>query len=77
MNLINLLTRREIEILYYVAQGMTTEQIAEQLCLSAHTVYNHRERICEKLNLRGRNALLIYAFENKALLTNWFTSTFR
>ena len=77
MDLIPSLTKREIEILYYVAQSMTTEQIAEQLCLSAHTVYNHRERICEKLNLRGRNALLIYAFENKTLLTNWFTSSFK
>lgn len=77
MDAINILTRREIEIIYYISQGMTTEQIAEQLCLSAHTVYNHRERICEKLNLRGRNALLIYAFENKSLLTYWFTSPFR
>ncbi|MDQ1087915.1 LuxR C-terminal-related transcriptional regulator [Siphonobacter sp. SORGH_AS_1065] len=38
MDLITPLTRREIEILYYVAQGMTTEQIAEQLYLSVHTV---------------------------------------
>ena len=43
------LTKREVEILKRVKQGLTTEQIADQLCLSYFTVQTHRKNINQKL----------------------------
>lgn len=43
------LTKREIEILKRVKQDMTTEQIADELCLSYFTVQTHRKNISQKL----------------------------
>lgn len=43
------LTKREIEILKRVKQDQTTEQIAEELCLSYFTVQTHRKNISQKL----------------------------
>lgn len=44
-----LLTKREIQILKGVKQGLTTEQIAAQLELSYFTVQTHRKNISRKL----------------------------
>ncbi len=43
------LTKREVDILKRVKQGLTTEQIADQLCLSFFTVQTHRKNITQKL----------------------------
>lgn len=43
------LTKREIEVLKRVKQDLTTEQIAEELCLSYFTVQTHRKNISHKL----------------------------
>jgi DNA-binding NarL/FixJ family response regulator len=43
------LTKREIEILKRVKQDKTTEQIADELCLSYFTVQTHRKNISQKL----------------------------
>lgn len=43
------LTKREVEILKRVKQGLTTEQIADELCLSFFTVQTHRKNINQKL----------------------------
>lgn|GEM_PF-2932888 len=43
------LTKREVEILKGVEQGLTIEQIADQLCLSHFTVQTHRKNISQKL----------------------------
>ncbi len=43
------LTKREVEILKGVKQGLTTEQIAAQLSLSYFTVQTHRKNINRKL----------------------------
>lgn len=55
------LTPRETEVLRLVAQGYTSQQIAEQLSISANTVETHRAHIMEKLGLRGRAQLVRYA----------------
>lgn len=44
-----LLTKREIEILKGVKQGLTTEQIASEHSLSYFTVQTHRKNISRKL----------------------------
>jgi DNA-binding NarL/FixJ family response regulator len=44
------LTMREREVLQLLAEGMTSEGIAETLHVSVHTVYAHRRNIMQKTN---------------------------
>lgn len=44
----NVFTRREFEIIKLIAQGLSTEQIAEKLFLSVFTVNTHRGNILKK-----------------------------
>jgi DNA-binding NarL/FixJ family response regulator len=64
-NSLEVLTKREREIVSLVASGMTSKEIAEQLFLSLRTVDNHRTHICNKLSLTGSFALLKFAVEHK------------
>jgi DNA-binding NarL/FixJ family response regulator len=50
------LSRREIEVLALVAQGLTNHEIAERLVLSEHTVHRHVTNILRKLSLPSRTA---------------------
>lgn len=43
------LTRREVEILKLVKQGLLSKHIADKLSISVHTVNTHRQRLLEKL----------------------------
>jgi DNA-binding CsgD family transcriptional regulator len=56
------LTRRETEILGWIADGKTTREIAAILVLSPHTVRKHIEHILEKLDVRTRSAAVARAF---------------
>ena len=47
------LTEREREIVVKVAQGLSSEAIAERLFISVATVRKHRENIMRKLNLHN------------------------
>ncbi len=59
-----LLTKREIEILYEVKNGRTNREIAERLGISENTVKNHLRNIMEKLNIFNRVQAATYALEN-------------
>jgi len=48
------LTRRELETLRYVDQGLTNGEIAARLFVSVFTVKNHLANVYEKLGVRGR-----------------------
>lgn len=61
------LTPREMEIVRYIAEGMTNREIAEKLFLSVATVHTHRKNILAKLHLKNTAALVKYAAENKLL----------
>jgi two-component system response regulator NreC len=63
------LTTRETEVLRLVAQGYTSQQIADRLSISVNTVETHRAHIMDKLGLRGRAELVRYALA-KGLLTS-------
>lgn len=60
-----LLSKREKEILYLIAKGKSSLEIAEILFISKTTVDTHRKNMCRKLNLKGSNMLLQYALESK------------
>ncbi len=55
------LTRREMEVLRLVAQGLTDREIAAELVLSRHTVHRHVHSILTKLDLPSRAAAAAYA----------------
>lgn len=58
------LTRREIEVLRYVAEGFTSREIAEKLFLSLNTVNTHRMNIMKKLDIHDTAGLVKYALQN-------------
>lgn len=55
------LTEREKEVLTYLAEGASNEEIAVSLVISPKTVARHRENIMRKLNLHSRAELVRYA----------------
>jgi|SRR5699024_6720643 len=55
------LTKRELDIIVGVGQGLSNKEIAEELFLSIGTVKNHISVILDKLGLRDRTQLAIYA----------------
>jgi len=48
------ITRREMEILELIAQGMSNREIAEKLFVSENTVKTHSSRVFDKLGARRR-----------------------
>jgi DNA-binding NarL/FixJ family response regulator len=56
-----ILTPREREILISLEGGYTYKQIADDLCISHHTVHSHIKNIYEKLHAKGRQEALITA----------------
>jgi LuxR family maltose regulon positive regulatory protein len=60
-------TPRELEVLRLLAEGLTNEQIAEQLVVSEHTVHHHVTSIKRKLDLPSRTAAAAYAFRHGLL----------
>jgi DNA-binding NarL/FixJ family response regulator len=55
------LTPRELEVLKLVAEGHTSDEIAELLVISRKTVDRHRANMLEKLGMRDRVDLTRYA----------------
>jgi len=62
-----LLTRREIEVLKLIAEGLTNQEIADKLFVSASTVDSHRKNLISKLQAKNTAALVRTALENKII----------
>lgn len=58
------LTEKEQQIIYQVAQGLNTKEIAEVLHFSEGTIRNYLSVILEKLQLRDRTQLAIYYYKH-------------
>lgn len=58
------LTEREVELLHFMASELTYREIADKMFLSPKTLENHREKICEKLQIKTRVGLVIYGIKN-------------
>ena len=61
------LTRREVEVLCLVTQGLSDKEIATRLVLSRHTVRRHIHSILTKLDLPSRTAAASYAVRHGLL----------
>ncbi|HEX5591098.1 MAG TPA: response regulator transcription factor [Candidatus Limnocylindrales bacterium] len=59
------LTRRESEILRYVAAGMSNKEIANELTITEGTVKNHVHHALEKLHLTNRVQAAAYAVRHR------------
>jgi DNA-binding NarL/FixJ family response regulator len=57
----DVLTRRELEVVKLVAEGHTSDEIADLLVISRRTVDRHRANILEKLEMRDRVEVTRYA----------------
>jgi DNA-binding NarL/FixJ family response regulator len=55
------LADRELEVFRLIGEGTKTAEIAERLHLSVKTIETYRDRIRQKLNLRGGTELVHYA----------------
>lgn len=58
------LTRRELEILKLICDGLSSKDISEKLFISINTVETHRKRILLKLNVKNIAGVVKYAIEN-------------
>jgi DNA-binding NarL/FixJ family response regulator len=59
------LTRREIEVLQLIAEGMTNAEMAEKLFVSATTIDTHRKHLLEKFHAKNTAALIRAAAQMK------------
>ena len=64
------LTEREIDVVKLVAIGKINKEIADELCISIHTVISHRKNITEKLGIKSISGLTVYAILNKLIDTS-------
>ncbi|MDF2439576.1 MAG: hypothetical protein JWN98_560 [Abditibacteriota bacterium] len=55
------LTPRQREILQLIAEGHSTQEIAQKLFISIKTVESHRQQVQERLNIRDTAGLVRYA----------------
>lgn len=64
-------TEREIEIIRYIAEGLSNKLIADKLGLSTHTVSTHRKNIMAKLGVNNTAGVVMFAVKNQLLETNF------
>ena len=65
---IPVLTRREKEVLVLIAEGMTNNEIAEKIFISASTVDTHRKNLLAKMPARNSAELVKLAFYHKLII---------
>lgn len=61
------LTKRELDVIRLIASEFTTQEIADRLCISPHTVESHRKNTLRKTHSRNIAGLIKYAINNKLL----------
>jgi DNA-binding NarL/FixJ family response regulator len=61
------LSKREIEIISHIAQGLNSHEIADKLFISPFTVVKHRKNILKKLSMKNFAEVVSFAKENKII----------
>lgn len=62
---VDVLSKREKEIIQLIRQGLTSHEIANQLFLSTYTVDTHRRNILRKLDLKNTAMMVLYAQQHQ------------
>jgi DNA-binding NarL/FixJ family response regulator len=58
------ITEREREFLKYTVTELSYKEIADKMCCSPRTVESYRDQLCEKLDLKTRVGLAVFAIKN-------------
>jgi DNA-binding NarL/FixJ family response regulator len=61
------LNARELQFLKLAGSELTYKEIAEQMCISVRTVDGYRDQLFEKLQIKSRVGLVLYAAKNKLI----------
>ncbi|GAA4296491.1 response regulator transcription factor [Nibribacter koreensis] len=61
------LSKRELEVLNLIADGLTNSEIAEKLFTSKRTIETHRQNLLEKTQTKNTASLITYAFSKGIL----------
>lgn len=61
------LSRREKEVLLKICEGLSNQEIAEQLFISKRTVDKHRANLLSKTASKNTASLILYAIKNKII----------
>ncbi len=62
-----LLNEREIQIIYEIAEGLSTHEMADKMCLSPHTINAYRKSILKKLEAKTPVEMIVKAFRLRIL----------
>jgi len=60
---ISLLSKREREVMRFIALNKSSKEISQLLHISQRTIENHRYNICRKLEINGHNSLVRFAYQ--------------
>lgn len=63
----NELSKREVEIIKYISEGLQAKEIAYKLMIEITTVRTHERNIHEKLGCNNRGEIIKFAFKNNII----------
>lgn len=63
-NAVNDLSANEVKFLALCCSEFTYKEIATKMCLSVHTIDNYRDALFQKLDLKSRTGLVLFALKN-------------
>ena len=63
-NVLDSLSKREVEVLIKISKGLSNKEIGEQLYLSEKTIKNYATNLFRKINVEDRVKATILAIEN-------------
>lgn len=64
------LSKREMEILTLVCQGLSNHEISEKLYISTKTVEGHKSKLMQKTNTKNSVSLVMFAIKNQFIKLN-------
>ena len=56
------LTRREMELISLCANGLSAKQIADEMCITSHSVENMKSSVFSKVGVKSTSELILFAF---------------
>ena len=56
------LTRREMELISLCATGLNTKQLADEMCVTPHSIENMKSALFSKIGVKSTNELILFAF---------------
>ncbi|EHQ30427.1 response regulator transcription factor [Mucilaginibacter paludis] len=60
-------TKREKGVLVYIAEGLSSKQIADKLNISENTIVNHKQNMLRKTNAKNVTELVVMAVRNRVI----------